>query len=306
MDNGQQTKRCLLIAFLFSILSCSPASQNGEGPRPDISLPSMSITEDGNLTLSKNDLEKEYLLQASFIDTSGLDVTSPAFQGTQSRIVYFKKQNSSLFLMESPKGLLTSEEIPVEWILTQFKIIEEDEGKITFDFNEGMKNIFVGSDWYASDFQYGREPAVTINAQHSFLKEVQSEAARVSIRQVAQLDLSSFGMTILIPVEVLYYLEPYNPDPEFQPIENLGFDRVGFFEANPFIRPDFGDYQTYISRWNLKKPIVYSISDNTPPEWIEAIKEGVLYWNKAFGAEAVQAQMAAPGVRAPNPNYNVI
>lgn len=298
--------RILLLFPLFFILTCSQGSQMEEPLTPDVTLPEISVTEEGNLNIAKSGLDKEFLLQASFIDNSGLGLTSPSFQGTQSRIIYFTKKNSSLFMMESNKGLFSSEEMPADWILAEFKITGEDENKITFDFNEGMKKIFIGWDWYVSDFMYGRDPVIAVSAPHSFLKEARQEENRMAIRQVAQLDLAIFGINILLPVEVYYYLENYNPDPDFKPVENEGFERVGFFEANPLVRPEFGDYQTYISRWNLKNPIVYSISDNTPPEYVEAVKEGVLYWNKAFGAEIVKAEMAPTGVRAPNPNYNII
>lgn len=300
--------RIILIFPLFLLLTCSEAFKSETPPSsltPNITLPDMSITNEGYLNISKDTLDKEYLLQASFIDASGLSLTSPAFFGTQSRIVTFSKQNNSLFLMESNKGLLSSEELPADWILTEFKIIKEDENQITFDFNDGMKDIFVGSDLYASDLEEGRPPTFAINAEHSFLKEVKREQNRVLIRQVAQLDLKGIA-DILLPVEVIYYLENYNPDPDFKPIKNPGFDRAGFLEANPVVRPELGSYQTYIARWNSKKPIVFSISDNTPKELIDAVKEGVLYWNKVFGAERVQVQMAPPGVRAPNPDYNII
>ncbi|MBI4124446.1 MAG: zinc-dependent metalloprotease [Deltaproteobacteria bacterium] len=293
-----------LLLLLYLFLSCTGPGGGGT-PNPNVTLPEVNVTDEGYLSLSKNALDKEFLLQASFIDAEGWGLNSPSFQGSQSRIITFKKKNSSLFMMESNEGLLSSPEIPVEWILSEFKIIEEDDRSMTIDFNEGMKDVFVGYDWYASDFQYGRPPTVALRAPHAFLKEVKSDQGRVVIRQAAQLEIP-FGVNYLWPVEVVYYLEPYRPDPSFQAIENPGFDDIGYFEINPRVRPGFGDYQTYISRWNESGPILFSISDNTPEEYIDAVKEGVLYWNKAFGSEVVRAAIAPEGVRAPDPNHNII
>lgn len=302
-----RVKYFLFLPVCFA-LACSEALQSGGGDPslvPNAALPAVNVTEEGYLALSKDALDKEYLLQASFIDAEGWGLNSPSFQGSQSRIITFKKKNGSLFMMESNEGLFSSPEIPVEWILSEFKIVAEDETSMTIDFNEGMKDIFYGSDWYASDFQYGRSPTIAIQAAHAFLKEVQTTPRRVVIRQSAQLEIP-FIVNYLWPVEIVYYLEPYRANPNFKAVPNPGFDQVGFFEINPLVRPGFGDFQTLISRWDEGGPIVFSISDNTPEAYIDAIKEGVLYWNKAFGAEVVQVKTAPPGVRAPHPDYNII
>ncbi|WP_041234009.1 zinc-dependent metalloprotease [Cylindrospermum stagnale] len=85
------------------------------------------------------------------------------------------------------------------------------------------------------------------------------------------------------------------PDNNYQP--RLADERVGYFitayqdlskdeRGDPFVR--------YVNRWNLekqdpkaaislpKKPIVFWIDNAVPFEYRDAIKEGVLMWNKAF------------------------
>ena len=52
--------------------------------------------------------------------------------------------------------------------------------------------------------------------------------------------------------------------------------------------------------------IVFAISSNTPKEYRESVREGVLYWNKAFGREQIKVIIAPEGVSAPHPDYNVI
>ena len=95
----------------------------------------------------------------------------------------------------------------------------------------------------------------------------------------------------------LHYSLSQLPDNNYRP--RLADERVGYFitayqdlskkdPSDPFVR--------YINRWNLekkypnasisepKKPIVYWIDNATPYEHREAIKEGVLMWNRAFEA----------------------
>jgi hypothetical protein len=93
----------------------------------------------------------------------------------------------------------------------------------------------------------------------------------------------------------LHYSLSQLPQNNYQP--RLADERVGYFitayqdlsrddRSDPFVR--------YINRWNLekqdpnaeisppKKPIVFWIDNAVPFEYREAIKEGVLMWNKAF------------------------
>jgi hypothetical protein len=95
----------------------------------------------------------------------------------------------------------------------------------------------------------------------------------------------------------LHYSLSQLPENNYRP--RLADERVGYFitayqdlstkdPSDPFVR--------YINRWNLekkypnasisepKKPIVYWIDNATPYEYREAIKEGVLMWNRAFEA----------------------
>jgi len=72
--------------------------------------------------------------------------------------------------------------------------------------------------------------------------------------------------------------------------------RIGYFstQVTDMTSIDVAPYRDYIHRWNLKKkhpnkdisvptkPIVWWIENTTPHEFRDAIKEGVLRWNRAF------------------------
>ncbi|MEK7691346.1 MAG: zinc-dependent metalloprotease, partial [Bdellovibrionota bacterium] len=88
--------------------------------------------------------------------------------------------------------------------------------------------------------------------------------------------------------------------------ETSDFDQVGFFEVPPTLETTSGRSSVKISKWDASKPITYSVSANTPAEYVDAVKDGILYWNKAFGKEIVKADVAPKGVTAPDPVHNVV
>ncbi|MCC5625971.1 zinc-dependent metalloprotease, partial [Nostoc sp. CHAB 5715] len=85
------------------------------------------------------------------------------------------------------------------------------------------------------------------------------------------------------------------PDKDYRP--RIADDRIGYFITayQDLSKDDRGDsFVRYINRWDLekqdpkaaisppKKPIVFWIDNAVPLEYRNAIKEGVLMWNKAF------------------------
>ncbi|HEX4924201.1 MAG TPA: zinc-dependent metalloprotease, partial [Bdellovibrionales bacterium] len=62
----------------------------------------------------------------------------------------------------------------------------------------------------------------------------------------------------------------------------------------------------HATRFHPAKPITFAISANTPPEFKDAVREGVLYWNQAFGKDVVKVIDAPQGVVAPDLEYNVV
>ncbi|NJM21599.1 MAG: zinc-dependent metalloprotease [Richelia sp. SM1_7_0] len=93
----------------------------------------------------------------------------------------------------------------------------------------------------------------------------------------------------------LHYSLSQLPDNNYRP--RLADERVGYFITayQDLSSKDPRDsFVRYVNRWNLakkypnatisepKQPIVYWIDNATPYEYREAIKEGVLMWNRAF------------------------
>jgi hypothetical protein len=96
------------------------------------------------------------------------------------------------------------------------------------------------------------------------------------------------------------------PETGYRP--RLSDDRVGYFTT---IYQDYNHldseqpYVRYINRWNLEKkdptaalsepkePIIFWIENTTPIEYRDAIRDGILFWNKAFEKAGFKDAMVA-------------
>ncbi|MCH7947453.1 MAG: zinc-dependent metalloprotease [candidate division Zixibacteria bacterium] len=85
--------------------------------------------------------------------------------------------------------------------------------------------------------------------------------------------------------------------PETDYVPRLSDDRIGYFETMYLDYTELdhqSPYVRYVNRWDLKKknpdarisepitPIVYWIENTVPPEYRDALAEGIEFWNPAF------------------------
>ncbi len=260
----------------------------------------IGMTEQKFISIRKDALDKEFLLQGSMMR----QIPMPTANGLKSRIVAFKRSANSLFMMEATQGHVITKDLPSQMILAKFPIISESDKDLVLDFGMGMAETFVAGDWYSSD--EGEAYIKTfrgLDIKNSFIEAASFHGNALSIRQIAQVT-----GTQLDTIEVKYYLEPYLPNPNFKSTAGQPLTNFGFFEVAPQYQSDKGNgaLDVYASKWDTSKPIVYAISANTPVEYVEAVREGILYWNRAFLNAPLQAVVAPQGVTAPNYDYNVV
>jgi len=256
-----------------------------------------------NISISKNSLEKEFLLQANIIQ----QIPAPMFENLKSRVVAFRKIEGLLYMLEATQGHTVTKDLPQALILTAFPITKETGERVYFDFDAGMAFLFTASgDWRASDMS-GTEynPAIEFAAMGkawSYLKNAKIDEANNEfvIEQMAQ--VPELG---LLTAEVRYYLKPYRPSEKFVPTRTTNFERMGFFEVAPLMM-EGGSTLVHATKFNIEKPLVYAISANTPADFKQAVKDGVLYWNKVFGREVIQVIDAPEGVTAPARDFNIV
>ena len=118
--------------------------------------------------------------------------------------------------------------------------------------------------------------------------EIRVEATYSTSRNVAAPDNSATGVTLHYSISKL-------PSSGYQP--RLADDRIGYFTT---VHKNFsrnqkdGHFVRYVNRWNLqkadpkaelsppKKPIIFWVEKTVPFKYRNAIKEGILEWNKAY------------------------
>lgn len=304
--------RLLTCVVVVALAGCGENSTNPAASKPAVRAPSdiaaaFQVKNRGGasvVAIDKASLEKEFLLRANIIDQAVAAMGS----GLKSRVVAFKKKSGRLFLLEATQGHTVTTDLPQALVLASFPILDETDEQIEFDFNAGMSSIFVAGDWAASDAN-GRDykpsfQAVKVNNSYLEKAEITGENT-LAIRQVAQLAVSGMGGLDHSTVEVKYYLSPYRPDPQYVPVHSKDFRLTGFFEVNPQLAYE-GHTLVYASKFHEKKPIVFAVSANTPKEYKEAVKQGILYWNNAFREPLIQVVEGPAGVTAPDVSYNVI
>ena len=262
-------------------------------------------TDNYLISIQKNALNQEFILKSNLIFLDRVQ----SFGGLKSRIVSFKLSGQKLYMMDVTGHNSVTHDIPQNIILTSFKITHQTDNEIFFDFNQGMSELFIASEWKGSDFEgitYVPD-YVSVHASQSYLENVQinTEKNRLFIRQIAQISISFFGISENINTEVRYYLEPYVENVGFKKVKTADFRKFGFFEITPHLDPESMS-TIYATKFDERKPIVFAVSANTPEEYRDAVKDGALYYNKILGAGKVQVIMAPHGVTAPHPDYNVI
>jgi hypothetical protein len=237
------------------------------------------------VAFSKKYLTQRLLLQVSY--ARGADRRD--FMNTRSRIVEFEQDGDSLRMVEEAR--LSSH------VLATIPIRGETKCALQVDFNAGFDKIFKEEDRTGEDY-YGRVDTGDYS-YFRLLHRTMSVSRNGSMLVLTQQALSEDHE----PVLVYYYLNPYHPNPNFTPFEIKNLDHFGFYETYPERRS--GRTVLYAMKFDTGKPIVFALSSGIPARYREAIRDGVLYWNKAFGVPLLEVTDAPDGVTAPDPRYNV-
>lgn len=240
------------------------------------------------VAIRKSELGKRMLLQISYEREHGRQ----DFMTSRSRIVTLYRQGDSLRMLEDPIDSSTA-----SVALATFPIFRETADNVLVAFNTSL--IFNEEDRTGEDY-YGRVE----KQDYSFVKLTHGKLLSAS-RDGSILVLKQEAMTKLKePVVVHYYLSAYEPNPLFEPFEIRNLERFGFYETYPQRRS--GKTVLYAMKFDAHKPIVFALSSAIPEQYRQAVRDGVLYWNRALGRPLLQVVDAPAGVTAPSPAYNVI
>ena len=255
------------------------------------------------LVLPRTVFGKEHLMSASRIPQS-LAATSTGLSG---KIVKFELFHDGVDLYEATDGLVVTKDLPARRILTTFPIVEQDANKVVIDFNRGMRRLYTEI-WYGQGRGFNpmaRDESLEIPQSRVFQAEKLDN--QLVIRQSVQVRDRESMANVEQRFEVRYFFTPYEAGSykgKEAPGSDLRYSR--FFETQARLEESTGRPSPQMARFDISKPVVFHYSANTPVDYVEAVKDGILYWNRAFGTNLVRAEKAPAGVTAPDARYNIV
>jgi hypothetical protein len=243
------------------------------------------------VTIDKADLGSEFLLQTSYEQADSRE----DFNTSRSRIVTFKRHGQTLTMLEKHRGMGLPDRA-----LARIPIRGESSRTLAVDFNAGFDRVFRQEDRTGEDYHNRFDT----EQDDSFIALTGRRLVNVSrdgpMLVLEQQAFDESGAS----VAVHYYLNQYRPNESFEPFELESLDHFGFYETYP--RRVSGRIILYAMKFDSHKPIVFALSSGIPTAYREAVRDGVRYWNKALGTPLLRVIDAPTGVKAPNPDFNVI
>lgn len=294
-----QNTRRLACAIVFAALGSSTFAASTETPPV---APVLQVVDQFFFAIPKDGFGKDYLFSASMIPQG----QSPTSHGLAGKIVRFELFPDGVDMYESTKGLVVTEDLPARRLLASFPIVKRDANGVVIDFNKGMKRVFTQSWTDGGPLDFSSHDNV-LEVLDSRVFEARVDGPQLTLRQSVQARSREMNTDLEARYEVRYFIAPYQPG-DFAGKEPSIVDSryTKFFVTEGRLEPVTGRVSSRIARFDLKQPVVFYYSANTPPEYVEAVKDGILYWNLAFGKEIVQAKKAPDGITAPDAKYNVV
>ncbi len=290
----------LLLSSALLLSLAAPAARAQAAKRPALEI---SIGTNNTLVIPRSALGKEHLMSASRIPQT-LAATSTGLSG---KIVKFEAYHDGVDLYESTDGLVVTRDLPARRLLTTFPIVEQDAQRLVIDFNRGMRRLYTEI-WYGGGRAFNsaaRDESLEIPQSRVFLAEKADD--QIVIRQSVQVRDRQSAANVEQQFEVRYFFTPYFAG-GYQGRESIGSDLryARFFETQARLEETTGRPSPLMARFDMTKPIVFHYSANTPEPYVQAVKDGILYWNRAFGTHIVRAEKAPAGVTAPDSRYNIV
>ena len=291
----------VLCGAVATLLFCTAISLHASEKNSAVA-PELQVADQFFLAIPKSGFGKDYLFSASLIPQG----QSPTSHGLAGKIVSFELFPDGVDMYESTKGLVVTVDLPARRLLASFPIVRQDSNGVVIDFNKGMRRVFTQSwtDGGALDFSSHDN---VLEVPESRVFEMRADGGQLIIRQSVQTRSREMNADVESRYEVRYFITPYQPG-DFAGKEPSVVDSryTKFFETEGQLEPGTGRVSSRVDRFDLKQPVVFYYSANTPPEFVEAVKDGILYWNLVFGKEVVQAKKAPDGVTAPDAKHNLV
>jgi hypothetical protein len=322
MRNLNLIQKTVLIAILsLGFISCSPKSRERNihpNEKAPVSIqdsfqvektsagtdPNPMSTQGVSVKINKTSLGKAFLFSSSIIDY----YIAPRISHLKPKIVSFKKIGNQLAMFELDT-MSVYDDIASDKLVQTFEIKKETKTSIEFDLNLGFSSIALKEDLGVAEMTSipTREEAI-ISPTSSYLEsatfknnellivqnsKVKSDYANINLYYVLSGQPTPI-QTAEVNFKIQTRITPYKDNPNFHPKIVFASDlkNVGYFVTDKIKKND-GEIEHYANTWDIAEssgPITYVITKNTPEKYVEAIREGILYWNRQLGRNVFKVE----------------
>lgn len=224
-------------------------------------------------------------------------VDGSLYQGLQSGIpsesmlVYFRLSDDKKFVQ-----LFEEKENPQDPrganLVDRFPIVDNDQNTVTFDFSEGLPKRFFRS------FIDPKSPA-EFNFNYSAVYDFENSENVVSFSQLMKL-VDKNASTLILH----HAFRLFETNNGFTTVKVPNPISVGIMPAT--FTSEQSEEPVAIRRWDIRQPIKFYISSNTPVEFQPAIMQGLKRWNIALGSEFIQVEVLKTPVSWGNARINLL
>lgn len=295
----------IVLAFALCCSSCKDRmlAYGDDAREIETFLTNELVNDRPHLKIRSEALSKDFMLYGAFIPM----LNSPTGHSLKGRIIRFEVSSDHLIMLESPKGHSLGVKEDSHILLADFPIVRKDEDGVVIDFAKGMTTAFTMRNVHARSVSEKPAPSAeqfrAISLSASFIKSIERDQDVLTVNQIAQWRNEK---SELVSAEFRYYFREYRPDQSYEK-KTFGKQRwVQYFSTPPLIEPPTTNPFAYITKWNITRPIVFHISANTPPQYRDAIKDGLLFWNHIFGKNVIEVRDLDPNIQAPHPELNIL
>lgn len=250
------------------------------------------------IKVQKSSLGKVFLLLASG-KTAG---STPQWYDLKPLVVSFEKSGKKLALLAENYTSIYQEIKTVNLIQT-FDVVAEDATSVTFDWGPGLKTLILQSAYDVDDVRGNKKGLVesafdSIPVIDSFVRGIKFDEKNIELEQISKIRMDGIKnenqkISMEVKEETLamnVQIRAYNPGANFLVKEADKQRRAGFFVTKRSKDGYSQEVRNLITKWDLadeKGPIVVRVSAAVPEEFVQAVSEGVLYWNKVFGKDVL-------------------
>lgn len=235
---------------------------------------------------------------------------TPIVDHLQPKVVAFELSGSDVALFELNTAAVY-EALPSNKLLQTFVVTAQNAQSVTFKWDYGLHVISLKPPYGASDApatlnEMVAERETVLPPVATFVRRAVFADNHLEIEQLSRVRQAGLKLSLMallsgqaLPVEeqeltvqVNTTIAPYVPNPHFAPRFSTKQKGVGYFEVSQ-MRKDDGARDVLAMRWDLSEaagPVTYAISRDAPPDMVDTIREGVLYWNKVMGRTVLRVE----------------